>query len=184
MDVRSQRTRKKISDCFLHLLREKPASKITVTEICEMASINRATFYKHYQDVPELLEQQVEEVLLRLKSLLDSLDCQKMDEMILEMLRYMRAEGKCCYVLGSSHGDPNLAMKSFELCYQRAFPVLQRNFPGLSAERTQMLYFYLSQACGGVVTWWLRSGMALPPEEVAEFILDASIGTVKAFLPG
>lgn len=181
MDVRSQRTRKIIADCFFCLLKEKPASKITVTEICEMAQINRATFYKHYRDVPELLEQQVEEVLQQLKNLLDSMDGQKMDEMILGMLRLLRADGKRCSMLGSSRGDPSLAMKSFELCYQRAFPMLQRNLPGLSGTKTQMLYDYLSQGCGGVLTWWLRSGMELPPEEVAKFISEASAGTVKHF---
>ncbi len=34
----------------------KPVSKITVREICELAGINRSTFYAHYLDVYDLFE--------------------------------------------------------------------------------------------------------------------------------
>lgn len=34
----------------------KPVSKITVREICQIARINRSTFYAHYQDVYDLFE--------------------------------------------------------------------------------------------------------------------------------
>ena len=181
MDIRSQRTRKNISDCFISLLNEKPASKITVTEICQLAGINRATFYKHYQDIPELLESQVEQILQQLKNFMDSHSYDKMDVMILAMLQFMRAEGARYCALGSRNGDPNLAMKTFALCYQTAFPILRRNLPDLPQDQMQMLYYYLSQGCGGVLTWWLRGGMEQPPEEVAKFILDASVSTVAGF---
>ena len=44
MDIRSKKTRQTIAKCFLELLGKTPVSKITVTEICAMAKINRATF--------------------------------------------------------------------------------------------------------------------------------------------
>ena len=42
MDIRSRKTRQTIAKCFPELLRKTPVSKITVTEICAMAKINRA----------------------------------------------------------------------------------------------------------------------------------------------
>lgn len=36
--------------------KKKPVSKITVREICELAEINRSTFYAHYMDVYDLFE--------------------------------------------------------------------------------------------------------------------------------
>ena len=38
------------------LLRVKPYSKITVTELCRLADINRGTFYIHYFDVDDVLD--------------------------------------------------------------------------------------------------------------------------------
>ena len=54
MDRRVQYTKKVIVDTFLNLLEEKDISKITVTEICKIADINRATFYRYYLDVYDL----------------------------------------------------------------------------------------------------------------------------------
>lgn len=50
MDTRSQLTIKHIDTCFLKILKEKPLTKITVTEICQLAQINRGTYYKYYTD--------------------------------------------------------------------------------------------------------------------------------------
>ena len=43
------------------LLRIKPYSKITVTELCRLADINRGTFYIHYFDVDDVLDDIVTE---------------------------------------------------------------------------------------------------------------------------
>ena len=57
MDRRTKYTQKIIRDTLIDLLSEKDINKITVSEICEIADINRATFYRYYLDVYDLLEQ-------------------------------------------------------------------------------------------------------------------------------
>ena len=42
---KTQYTKSVIRESFLSLLREKPVEKITVTELCAKADINRSTFY-------------------------------------------------------------------------------------------------------------------------------------------
>ena len=49
-DRRVRYTKQAIRDGFLRLLAEKPIEKISVTEICREADINRGTFYAHYSD--------------------------------------------------------------------------------------------------------------------------------------
>ena len=44
-DRRVKYTKQAIRDSFLKLLSEKPIEKISVTEICREAEINRGTFY-------------------------------------------------------------------------------------------------------------------------------------------
>lgn len=56
MDRRKRYTQTVIRETFTELLRSKPIEKITVTEICKLAEINRSTFYVHYQDAYDLLE--------------------------------------------------------------------------------------------------------------------------------
>ena len=45
-----------IKKAFIDLLKEKPASKVTVTDIIHEANISRGTFYAHYLDTKDLLE--------------------------------------------------------------------------------------------------------------------------------
>ena len=56
-DGRIRITRQMIRTALLNLLREKPLQHITVRELCEKASINRGTFYAHYDDIYDLMEQ-------------------------------------------------------------------------------------------------------------------------------
>ena len=55
-DRRTRYTRQTIKETFLELLKQKNFTKITVTEICKISEINRGTFYLHYYDIHDVLE--------------------------------------------------------------------------------------------------------------------------------
>ena len=44
----------KIEDTFVALLQNKPLHEVSVTDICDLAQIDRSTFYAHYDDVAAL----------------------------------------------------------------------------------------------------------------------------------
>lgn len=50
------RSKLMIKKAFIELLKEKPASKVTATDIIHKANISRGTFYAHYLDTQDLLE--------------------------------------------------------------------------------------------------------------------------------
>lgn len=50
-DRRTRKTKKAIKEAFINLLAKKDVSKISVTDISDLADINRKTFYAHYSDV-------------------------------------------------------------------------------------------------------------------------------------
>ena len=55
-DPRITRTRKLIRDALESIIDQKPFSEISVQDIAERATINRATFYAHFEDKYALLE--------------------------------------------------------------------------------------------------------------------------------
>jgi AcrR family transcriptional regulator len=57
IDRRTQFTQSVIKEAFIQLLQKMPVEKISVTEICKIAEINRGTFYIHYQDPYDVLKQ-------------------------------------------------------------------------------------------------------------------------------
>ena len=49
-----------MDEALLSLLEEKDYKFITVKEICKRAGVNRSTFYLHYENINELLEETIE----------------------------------------------------------------------------------------------------------------------------
>ena len=69
-------TQRLIREAFTGLLKQKPIQSISIKELCEVAGINRGTFYAHYRDIYDLREKiesdMYRDVLGELKPLLDS----------------------------------------------------------------------------------------------------------------
>lgn len=55
-DKRIRRSIKLIKDSLFALSKEKPLNKITITDVCNHADINRCTFYAHYENMAALLK--------------------------------------------------------------------------------------------------------------------------------
>lgn len=65
IDPRTKRTRQLLLDAFGQLLTEKSFEDITVQDITERATVNRATFYAHFEDKYILAEQSLREWIQR-----------------------------------------------------------------------------------------------------------------------
>lgn len=56
-DKRVRKTKKNLKQTLIALLAQKPFEQLSVTEICEAASSSRITFYTHYKDKYDLVEE-------------------------------------------------------------------------------------------------------------------------------
>jgi AcrR family transcriptional regulator len=68
LDPRIRRTRQLLQDALRRLLEEKEFDKISVQDITEAATLNRATFYAHYPDKFALLGESIRVSFLQLLS--------------------------------------------------------------------------------------------------------------------
>jgi AcrR family transcriptional regulator len=66
LDPRIRRTRQLLQDALRRLLEQKEFDKITIQDITEAATLNRATFYAHYPDKFKLLEELIRVSFLQL----------------------------------------------------------------------------------------------------------------------
>ena len=62
-DRRTLYTRQVVKDALLELLESNPYEKINVTLLCRQAEITRATFYLHYADLNEALDEVIADAL-------------------------------------------------------------------------------------------------------------------------
>lgn len=65
VDPRIIRTKKLMVEAFQQVSREKKMSQITVKDITERATVNRATFYAHFTDKYDILNYTLSETILK-----------------------------------------------------------------------------------------------------------------------
>ena len=108
-DRRVRYTKKVIQESFVRLLGEKELSRITVKEICEVADVNRATFYAHYADAYDLMTKMQEELLENVHVYLangikrDTMSISL--EIVEKIFIYIQENAELCRLLLSERGD-------------------------------------------------------------------------------
>ena len=63
MDRRARRTQSKLKEALITLMKNKDINQITVKELAELADINRKTFYLHYRDIFDMLDNVKQDLL-------------------------------------------------------------------------------------------------------------------------
>ena len=65
LDPRILRTRKLIESSFLELLEEEDFQSITIQDITDRATINRSTFYAHFDDKYMLFDHIIQQTFMQ-----------------------------------------------------------------------------------------------------------------------
>lgn len=172
-DARSRYTRKVIRDSFYALLKEKPVEKITVRELCEKAEINRATFYKHYQDCYDLLDKIEEEALAHFDELLASVEVRGLQPTLLDILRTIQENAASFETLNRQSDNRSFIHRLAGRCFR----YMEQRIPFASASDRKknqqgMTYSFLSGGVVAVMEFWMHEGCKEPPEQVGALIVE------------
>jgi AcrR family transcriptional regulator len=174
LDPRIRRTRQLLQDALKRLLEEKEFDKISIQEIAEAATLNRATFYAHYPDKFALLEE-----LIRV-SFLQLLDCRK-----------IRFDGSCatafhpiilavCDYLAELQKSRSSKQHQFEAFVERTVidqirVILMDGFQKHPVERnipSEMIAATASWALYGAAKQWVNTPERAPAEEFVATAVD------------
>lgn len=177
-----------IRQSFVKLLKTKPIAKITIKEICEEADINRATFYAHYQDQYDLLQQIEDDIINNINQYLGSYDLRNaheapvetLDKVLIEMLdkvlEYIKENSEIFDVLLNSSGDIKFQQEITNIIGRQHFAL-----PAAKEDDFEYVYLFYANGCIGVILKWLKDGMKKPVKEITELILELSNNGMYTF---
>ena len=161
----------RMKQAMLELMNQTPFEKITVRLVCERAGVNRSTFYAHYTDLYDMIEQM--ETNLR-KQLIDRYpDSDKVTPLSLESLLTFLAfirEHKDFYraAFKARRGFP-LKQEAEPLWGQVVKPLCLK--AGIVSEGEMMFYFVGFQAgFTMILKCWVEQDCAEREEKIAQII--------------
>lgn len=161
-DARTRYTQMVIRQSFLQLLKTETVEKATVTEICRLAEINRATFYRHYENQYDLLSCLESEMFEDIKTA--AYECGNDIDKLTEMILCKFYEQKETWMLLlSDHADLGFQSKIYSF-FEGHFVK-----DGTSKE-SELKYRFLLYGYSGLIDNWAKNGMKEPPEEMSRYI--------------
>ena len=153
IDGRVRYTKMVIRQSFLTLLKEQSVDKITVADVCRLAEINRATFYRHYENQYGIL---YELELGLLDQVSPPQEEQSLKERLEAALHGLREKREEWTPLLSPNADPGLPAKLYRFWEQR-----------LSLGKGGRTHRFLLHGLSGLIADWMAGGFSEPPEEMA-----------------
>lgn len=180
-DRRTLRTRCALRDALAAEIHATGGlDRVAVTALAERANVTRRTFYSHYKDIPDLVEQCEAELLEGLAAHIRVIAETSLDELhqclrrlepcpgSVDLLAYIEENGTFMAALLGPAGDPRFAEKIKDLARTT---VNDRALHGIDARALGPFFdYYVTFAVSaevGVIQKWLVDGMRESPELMA-----------------
>lgn len=186
VDRRVTRTQVAIRQALIALIEERGFDALTVSDITTRANINRGTFYLHYRDKYDLLEQTETEIVENIERIFMQGAPLRLEDLnspdrplpvIVKMFEYLQENSALMHAIVGLKGDAALQTR-----IKRA---IERNLElgALTGGRPlsflvprEYLIAYLLSAHFGVVQVWLERGCVEAPREMALVLTRLSLG--------
>lgn len=188
-DLRVRRTRKSIQEAYLYLVVEKGYADVTVSDITERAMVNRSTFYRHFLDKCDLVEQFMKEATALTyedDAEMDNKQEWKLDEGapgLIKLLKHIQQYSDFYRVMFGVNGDP-MFVRDFRQRIEKRFRHLQ-HYKTVTLDKSSapfdMRLNYISYANIGAILWWLDNGQPCSVEQLAIWLGQLS-STSAGFL--
>ena len=170
----NQRTRLSkilLKNALMDLLSEKGSvTKISVRELCERADLNRSTFYAHFSEPKELLEEVEAELLDATREHLQKIGAENdigAHRYLLSFLIYIKENDKPFRTLLIDAGDPEFRSKFMQQSIIQFVENLNISFP---KDQEQYIYSYILNGSTGVIIQWMRSDYSIDENALVDLL--------------
>ena len=164
-DKRVLRTKKALHEALLALIQTKHVSRVSTTELCRAANVNRNTFYAHYSTPEDVLKEIEDAFLDDLSRMLE--ESYDQGQVTLTMCRAIDSKRDEWHALWE--GDPHLIERAIDLCCDLA--LAHWNQEGtIPADDGALFLLFITRGASGVVGKWLEEGCRVAPDQMSALI--------------
>ena len=172
MDRRVQYTKKIIQETLLDLLEEKDITKVTVMELCNRADINRATFYRYYMDIFDLLKQMEDDFVMEYKESYKDFNYEKNElyDYVYSLLQVCFQHKRFVKILFQTTRGLNVLNDLLEDAYTRCKEKWDHDIPNIEEQREEYATVYMFNGTLGIVNYWIQNDFDESIPEIANIV--------------
>ena len=171
-DIRVIRTQTALLEALVELIKTKKLSNISITELCTEAKINRNTFYYHFNNIYDFLEDHKQIVIDELTQIPD-INQTHSKQTLIEIFRILKCHPNFMRVLISPNCDLDFFNDIFTLTSEKA-KIDISNPHEITSSKDLMICKYCNAGSNAVICAWILNGMRESPEEIADIISQVS----------
>ena len=167
-DRRVIRTKMQIRQALIELLMEKSEKNISVRELAQRAGINRGTFYIHYKDTHDLVEQLVNEAAEKICSVClrhPPANTPKASYPFLtDLFETLQTDPQLFSILLSSRGSHAYAKRICKVIQENFLDTLLEQFYSADVKQIKVASGFIVSGCLNEALIWLERGMPETPD--------------------
>ena len=161
---------------LMTLLEEKPISRISVTELCNAAGVNRGTFYSHYRQPEDVMHQMEDELIGEIEKVLDGES--EMSVIHRRVLMILDDKRDACRVLFGPNGDPECVRRVLDVSF-RYFRETWQDALKVSDEMVEYLHSFIFAGTVQLLREWITDDRGRTPGEMAEILFMLQRNTLS-----
>lgn len=176
-------TAARMDKAFLELLASKDFEFITIKELCEKAGVNRSTFYLHYDNLGDLLEESTQYMLnqffehmnLNYTDVVSRISTHPLDELYLltpsyiePYLNYVK-ENRRLFLTMMKNAKMFRLGDVYSQLFRNIFAPTMERFRVPERDRSYRMSFYIAGLMA-IVTQWLNNNCADSVEHIAKIM--------------
>lgn len=166
-------TKRLLKESILRLLKEKELDKISVSELCKEAQINRATFYRHYaiprdvlMDIQTDLFHQLKQQLPMPKTMVE------FKPALYAFCAFLEQNSELLRIIIRCNSDTDF-LRFVSDVFQELWKELQmETYVQLSKESVQLLTIYIAGGSYFILRSWMLGDIRKSSTEMADYIFD------------
>lgn len=161
-------TKRLLQEALIRLMNDKDIANISVSELCKEAGINRTTFYYHYGNQHDVLQEMEMSMLEELRRCLSTGEGRstRRDKTV-AMFRYLQENAEWAKLMFcNSRREAVFAEKLFALTVQ----IRQEEHTELHTPQEMLLGTFLANGSYAMIRYWLLNGMPFTPEQMGDLI--------------
>lgn len=179
---KNRRTKQLIQNSFIEILEIKSFETITVGDITKTAHINRGTFYLHYKDKFDLLDQIEQQLFEDIGNHIDELQSRYssmltfekgQEELAVTLFRAIAMHMPILKTLLSDHGRAGFHIRFRDALSEKVRFHLEANESFHVTGKVPIDYFlsFITSAFLGLIEQWVRNGLDKTPEEMTSLYI-------------